>query len=263
MVNGSIYRLMSCPTGYVVISVGADGEFDGLVRECRACGRGEECTLGSCRDCSVCKPGYLKVREGVEACLACPVNTYRVDAGAAEEADCLGCPDWSTTEGRVGESSVAGCICDGGFYRAVSRENGTEKVSCVSCPIGGLCSDGVCGLRDGLNLSCSDGRSVVGSWVRDSNTSHFLVASCPSGYELLSTKETGCKELQECKKCGKESEYILSPDRDECQACPPGLDGFEGEGQGDVFYIGRSEGAHAMAYTGDRSQYTCSESGWH
>ena len=158
---------------------------------------------------------------------------------------------------------MAGCICDGGFFRAVTSENGTAKVSCVSCLIVGLCLDGECGLRDGLNLSCSDGRSVVGSWVRDSNTSHFLVASCLSGYELLSTKETGCKELQECKKCGKESEYILSPDRDECQACPPGLDGFEGEGQGDVFYIGRSEGAHAMAYTGDRSQYTCSESGWH
>jgi len=110
VVNGSIYRLMSCPTGYEVISVGADGEFDGLVRECRACGRGEECTLGSCRDCSLCEPGYLKILEGVEACSACPVNTYRVDAGAAEEADCLGCPDWSTTEGGAGWGEQCGRV---------------------------------------------------------------------------------------------------------------------------------------------------------
>ena len=59
-VNGSIYRLESCPTGYEVLSAGADGEFDGSVQECRACGRGEECTLGSCRGCSLCEPGHLK-----------------------------------------------------------------------------------------------------------------------------------------------------------------------------------------------------------
>ena len=46
--NGSIYRLSSCPTGYSVASLGADGRFDATAQQCVACGKGQECIAAAC-----------------------------------------------------------------------------------------------------------------------------------------------------------------------------------------------------------------------
>jgi len=49
-----------------------------------------------------------------------------------------------------------------------------------------------------------------------------VLTSCPAGYSARTTAKAGSEDLQQCLACGS-GQYILSPDTDDCQACPPGL----------------------------------------
>ena len=55
------------------------------------------------------------------------------------------------------------------------------------------------------------------------SSGQYVLTSCPTGYEMRTTAERGSPDLQECFKCPSPSTYILRPDQDECQTCPPGL----------------------------------------
>jgi hypothetical protein len=49
-----------------------------------------------------------------------------------------------------------------------------------------------------------------------------VLLGCPTGHTLRSAAAAGSADLQECQPC-MPSQYILNPNTDSCQACPPGL----------------------------------------
>jgi hypothetical protein len=64
---------------------------------------------------------------------------------------------------------------------------------------------------------------VAGEWSLSVSLGGYLLASCPGGYSKFAMPLAGSLDVQECRKCSTELEYILNTDTDACQACPPGL----------------------------------------
>ena len=205
--NGSIYRLVSCPTGYSVSSQGAGGRFDATVQQCTACGKGEECVSAECTVCSLCRPGFYKASVSTDACLPCPAGTYREMEGAQELGACMACQVKASTMGATGQSSPSACVCDVDYYPAA-----TAASTCQTCPRGAMCADRSCGLHGPRLFSCTDGGSIVGNWSLDGSTGLYELTSCPAGYSSQTTAKTGSEDLQECKPC-PEGQYILQPRR--------------------------------------------------
>jgi hypothetical protein len=94
-----IYRLLSCPTGYMVVN-SSDGFFSQQLQQCSACPEGRECTAGSCQACSPCAPGSLKDTVGPFPCTLCDLGTYATAARATSPNDCRSCPLNSNTRSR-------------------------------------------------------------------------------------------------------------------------------------------------------------------
>ncbi len=175
--------------------------------------------------CSPCQPGYYKAAVATDPCAPCPANTYVEVSGSSALSSCLSCQARSSTSAG-GQSSRRACACEKEYYLITSNP-GTpaETLSCQTCPKGAVCGgDGECALRNaGANFTCTDGTSsIVGTWILDSSTGQYKLTSCPAGYEMKTTAESSA-DLQECFKCPSPSTYILRPDVDECQVCPPGL----------------------------------------
>jgi hypothetical protein len=85
--------------------------------------------------------------------------------------------------------------------------------SCLSCPIGCDCDLG------GSNI-----QNKSGLWKAVEGV--YRVISCPAGSQLInSTAGTSqgifSNSLQQCKAC-LPGQYIIDPDTDTCQECPPG-----------------------------------------
>ena len=72
-------------------------------------------------------------------------------------------------------------------------------------------------------IACSDGTMIVGDWVAEGEQGQYILKSCPDGYEMITTDEAESADLQECSKCPRKLTYILRPNEDACQECPPGL----------------------------------------
>jgi hypothetical protein len=85
---------------------------------------------------------------------------------------------------------------------------------------------------------CPDGVELVGEWVRRPypNTNNvkttvnpdfgrFELESCPPGFsrKAIGNSKVSESELQWCDRCRAGSNYILDPNMDNCQICPPGL----------------------------------------
>jgi hypothetical protein len=104
------------------------------------------------------------------------------------------------------------------------------------------------------NYTCPDGQRIVGTWSRHPSwgglsdagegplsltrlgtnftppveEGWYYLRDCPNGYSLINSTDglsrgTFSHNLQRCHKCDVENEYILHPNHDECQRCPPGL----------------------------------------
>jgi len=72
-----------------------------------------------------CTPGHeYSSATGARACQVCPEDSYRGDDGGHE---CVACPAHSSTAGRVGQTSQAGCVCDPGYVKSGSV--------CEPCPM--------------------------------------------------------------------------------------------------------------------------------
>ena len=97
----------------------------------------------------------------------------------------------------------------------------TGAPSCLNCPAGGNCING--------------GNQVqfqVGTWII-SNEGIYALSSCPAGYQLVNYSNLAAgvtrkfsHDVQECLACIPGLQYILNPDTDTCQICPPGLTCF-------------------------------------
>ena len=218
MRSGSVYRLKSCPAGYSVSSTGASGTFDATVQQCSPCPKGEECVSSSCVACSTCRPGFYKAAASPDACAPCPTNTYNSEPGAQDLSLCHTCQPHATTQGLAAQTSQAACVCDAQYYTVVTKAAST----CANCPTGATCGDRSCALRNATSLSCPGGGRIVGDWRLDNATGTVVLLACPPGYSLKSTAVAGSADLQECQAC-LTTQYILRPDTDACQACPPGL----------------------------------------
>eukprot|EP00961_Rhodomonas_salina_P194135 2621122-Rhodomonas_salina.1 len=64
---------------------------------------------------------------------------------------------------------------------------------------------------------------ILGSWVQTDAGSYELV-SCPPGHSLVNSMNGDFNHnVQQCKPCLNGTEYIIRPNEDVCQRCPPGL----------------------------------------
>ena len=219
----NIFKLLSCPTGYQVFS--GEGSFSAEQQKCTPCGWGQECEISSCVRCNYCRPGFYKASPGTDPCQPCPPDSFRETEGASDLRMCNRCQAHSSTAGRVGQTSHTACRCDAAFYTvAAMGKHANQTLQCRPCPVGALCSGGKeCALQD-PSFRCSDGSNVTGDW-HVAEDGHFVLASCPIGYEMR-TIESGRgvrsePDLQQCSPCPA-STYIVRP-QDMCRECPAGL----------------------------------------
>ena len=66
---------------------------------------------------------------------------------------------------------------------------------------------------------CTDGTPIVGTWTDNDGNGLYDLVSCPAGYE----RQTDSLDTQLCHKCLSPGQYIIDPNNDVCQNCPPGL----------------------------------------
>ena len=158
-------------------------------QRCQVCGKGEECPLHMCSECTPCAPGHYKAAVSTEACDACPKDTYRETEGANELGDCEECLANSHTNGAMGQTSWSACVCDSAYYRIVADD---KDDACMECPRGLIC-DGTSTVQPVVENS---------TWVVDGAI--YKLQSCPSGYYV----EASTDELQECKPCGKVTRLV-------------------------------------------------------
>ena len=86
--------------------------------------------------------------------------------------------------------------------------------ACLNCPAGGKCIDGG-----------SDFAHALGDWKLDDD--QYRLINCPAGTQLINStngdfRGTYSHDSQQCKQC-LSTEYIINPNTDSCQICPPGL----------------------------------------
>ena len=119
------------------------------------------------------------------------------------------------------EVGLASCsLCGEGTYSidplAHASDTSDETPSCVACPSGGDCSVG------------THVFFAVGDWVVRGGI--YILVSCPPGHQLINSTSgtstgTFSNRDQQCRAC-LQGEYIIDPDTNECNPCPPGRAGF-------------------------------------
>lgn len=175
--------------------------------------------------CIQCMPGSFKNTVGSTACTLCPAGTYGNVLGGLGLDACLSCQPRASTDGLEGQSTQDSCKCYDQFYLTVTEdEDGNVTHTCVTCPIGAVCSkDRSCALHY-PGMHCADGTQIKGTWaVTDNTTVKFVLTACPLGYEMHTEAKVGLADLQKCHRCLPKWQYILDPASDSCQECPPGL----------------------------------------
>ena len=64
---------------------------------------------------------------------------------------------------------------------------------------------------------------IAGEWSLDGGQEGYQLTSCPGGYSKFAVPLAGSLDVQQCRKCSTELEYILDTETNACQSCPPGL----------------------------------------
>ena len=97
---------------------------------------------------------------------------------------------------------------------AHSYGSSSKLPECITCPAGLNCEQGG-----------SEIRFNVGIWTPVDGV--YILTSCPAGYQLINSSDGSSRgqfsnAFQMCRKC-REGEYIIDPNTNECQNCPPGV----------------------------------------
>jgi hypothetical protein len=85
-----------------------------------------------------------------------------------------------------------------------------------------MCSSGSCALRSEGRRCPGSSDPIPGTWFRSTsgeNTGKFDLTSCPAWYQKKNTSH----DTQTDHPCS-ERQYIINPDEDTCERCPPGLE---------------------------------------
>jgi len=216
--SDGVYKLATCPRGYSRFSIDDGAAAD--QQRCIPCAEGTECELEVCDSCLECAAGKYKDVAGTQACRACPQNTYNPDNNSKAFANCKACPTGADTGGLDGQTSPDACQCGERFYLAGSgAEN--AALTCANCPSGATCAIGFCALRTSKQTCPGSSDPIPGTWVRSTSgedAGKYELLSCPPGHQ----KQTASHDTQKCHPC-LESQYIINPDEDSCEKCPPGL----------------------------------------
>lgn len=152
------------------------------------------------------------VLTGSYRCRACPVGTFNPSMGGQSLSDCLPCPPGAVTETTGSINGTAACFCSPLEYKS------DRELHCFQCPVGAVCGSdsNVCAFN--VDPPACSNQSIVGEWKRGS-TGEFVLISCPDGYQRINSSA----RAQQCRPCS-EFDYIIDPNRFECQRCPPGLE---------------------------------------
>jgi len=222
-------QLDYCPTGYFRDA----SDVNNL--QCVPCPAGSECTTEQCTTCSLCNPGWYKPNAGTGACEPCPINTYRIEPGASQLANCKACWLESTTNETTGATGPQFCLCKPAFWFKPDIDYAASGLgSCVACQQKAICpGTGVCMFQSwnyssSSNVNCG---GVVGTW-QVASTREYALVSCPGGYAPGVAGCTACTtcandENGDAVEWCRLAQYILSGVMGEsqgCMTCPLGAE---------------------------------------
>ena len=115
--------------------------------------------------------------KGERSCKDCATDSYGTESARSSGADCNKCPDFTTTGGTSGQTSLIACVCDEGYYLS------DGQVHCVACPK----ESTNCSGKVGLTLATLP--SAKG-WFRESNnTASFFACDPPKDCQGGNTSE--------------------------------------------------------------------------
>jgi len=136
--------------------------------------------------------------------------------------NCQGCSEGGECDGSED------VLCSPQHYKTVPQFPLTTLQKCQKCPLGLMCLDGSCSTRglDGPtpSLECppEDATVIIGEWMQGSEKGKYMLNSCPQGYSKKGIEKV-VEDMMQCKECNRVLQYILDPNKHDCQRCPPGL----------------------------------------
>lgn len=143
-------------------------------------------------DC-FCTPGfYGKASDG---CVECPINNYCpgvpvTDQDVKNQVDMFACPSNSGTQQRVGQTSIANCLCDTSYRRSPSTSSKRYyQVTSSQCN----CSNAyVCGAGCALGTGCAEADSCAPTTAvaGTSPQAYTRTLTCTQGY-VIYTQQSG------------------------------------------------------------------------
>ena len=125
--------------------------------------------------------------------------------------------------------------CPKGYVLKLDQEGAVKSPAvCTFCEVGTYSlsppsADSPICLKCPVSLDCFGGadarpQQAASTWLAVNGV--YLLVGCPPGFQLInSTSATSrgvfSSDLQQCKACSP-GQYIINPNTDECQRCPPG-----------------------------------------
>jgi hypothetical protein len=113
-------------------------------------------------------------------------------------------------------------MCSSQRYRIWPAWPESTLQGCEKCPRGLICSDGSCAIRDNMTACADASDLIIGEWRQPVERGTFELHSCPEGFSKRGLDRVQ-REFMQCQRCADRLNYIIEPDRDDCQRCPPGL----------------------------------------
>ena len=221
------YVLKSCPGNYTLIDSYEAGTPD--LQRCEECTSGQYIVYPDWQDCQTCPKG------AVCPDLSCAFRNppffecFHGDSILGEwlmdnfsgTFVLVNCPPGYTliSTAQAGSKDLQHCTqCLPGQYIISPSTD-----ACQTCPKGALCPDLSCAFGN-PSFTCLSKIPIIGDWIVSGKI--YRLINCPLGTTLLnstvgSSSGAFSAEIQQCKPCPQDT-YIIHPNTDECQACPPG-----------------------------------------
>jgi hypothetical protein len=154
-----------------------------------------------------------------ETCSMMKSSSMSLPTSAGREVCPPGYIIFINSKSNASSSGPGTCrLCGHGTYSAnpltKNPSSTSNDPSCIPCPAGADC-----------NLGGSQIRFPSGIWALAEN-GLYILESCPAGHQLINSTSgtsfgTFSYLMQQCRVC-LPGEYIVDPNHDACQKCPPG-----------------------------------------